>query len=169
MNAGNRGMAGMDESLSFRIHQLAGAVAPNTNYLHSESLTTQSRPRRRTNIPETSGGSTFRLRKSMVGFWMSVISRMAIFIGSKVDVRIRPKISRLITLIGRYLPTSLTVRTPRRGGGKTWILRGIIISEPVIGSSAISICVTLETITSTMALMRTGRSRAGRRLRGIWI
>ena len=34
MNAGNRGMAGMDESLSFRIHQLAGAVAPNTNYLH---------------------------------------------------------------------------------------------------------------------------------------
>ena len=33
-NAGNRGMAGMDESLSFRIHQLAGAVAPNTNYIH---------------------------------------------------------------------------------------------------------------------------------------
>lgn len=33
-NAGNRGMAGMDESLSFRIHQLSGALAPNTSYLH---------------------------------------------------------------------------------------------------------------------------------------
>ncbi|MEN8796301.1 MAG: lamin tail domain-containing protein [Akkermansiaceae bacterium] len=33
-NAGNRGMAGMDESLSFKVHQLTGALAPHTSYLH---------------------------------------------------------------------------------------------------------------------------------------
>ena len=32
--AGHRGIAGMDESLSFRVHQLAGSLSPNTSYLH---------------------------------------------------------------------------------------------------------------------------------------
>ena len=32
--AGHRGIAGMDESMSFRVHQLNGSVSPNTSYLH---------------------------------------------------------------------------------------------------------------------------------------
>lgn len=32
--AGHRGMAGLDEALSFRIHQLTGSLSPSTSYLH---------------------------------------------------------------------------------------------------------------------------------------
>ena len=32
--AGNRGMAGLDEAISFRVHQLTGSLSPNTSHLH---------------------------------------------------------------------------------------------------------------------------------------
>ena len=32
--AGNRGMAGLDEALSYRVHQLTGSLSPNTSHLH---------------------------------------------------------------------------------------------------------------------------------------
>lgn len=32
--AGNRGMAGLDEALPFRVHQLTGSLSPNTSFLH---------------------------------------------------------------------------------------------------------------------------------------
>lgn len=32
--AGNRGMAGLDEAISYRVHQLTGSLSPNTSHLH---------------------------------------------------------------------------------------------------------------------------------------
>jgi hypothetical protein len=168
--AANRGMAGVEERLSFRLYELAGVPSPKTHYVSLRVIDNpvEAADPTAANITDPTLGSGRSYIGQYSGDFWGQYTAIESPDGSFLDERGLPdgnvyKIegSRRRSPTGRIFRSNRRAPRPRRGGGKTSTCARITISAPSAASSATSTCATAGT---TFSIMR--QSAAGSRSRG---
>ena len=146
----NRGMAGMDEAVSFRAYQLAGVPSPNTHWFIFVSLTPPKKHRARVNMLAIYGVCTSSCRKRTARGCAKVVCRMETFTVLRAGPNTSPRGCPPTDQIGADSPAPPPEGSLRPGGAPISIYPRTTASMQSIVLPRMWICATAAITISTI-------------------